>query len=152
MDYADVVAVIAGNGDPHRRWVVVGQAVVLESEARPEHRDLGPGPAVHDLHAVDGGDQEILVTAATEVGGHHRADDPAHGGYFPHRGPVGPVQRPDRTREPPGLGALDDVKLPIALDVGQCRARGRRCSRVFDQTRPRRVVKAFTVSVSVAPG
>ena len=78
-----------------------------------------PGLAVEDDHAVDGRGQHVLI-ARSEVGRDDRADHPVHR-CLPQGAAVGAVERVHRTGRAV-VGALDDLQLPVAEDVGQRRA------------------------------
>ena len=74
--------------------------------------------------AVGGRDDHVLVAATGEVGGHGRADHLRRwSSPTTRRCPVGAVQHVDGPAVA-GLGALDDVELPVALHVGQGRRVG----------------------------
>ena len=150
---------VAGQGDPDGPVGVVGdQRRVLQAEVGAEVGDLGPGPAVEDQGAGDGGDDHVVVAAAGEVGGDHRADDPADAGGLPDLLAGGGVEDPDRARpapvpgrSPPPPGAIRcpgrrrgparrrccrRARSTIAAGTGRCRPSRCRCPRLPGRTPP----------------
>ena len=110
-----------------------------------------PAEAVEDLDAVDGGHQEILVTVAGEVGGDDGADHAGNHRLVPYRRPSGPVDYPDRPEVPVSVPSTTS-NCPLPSTSANAGLDDVCPSRVSDHTRPRRVVKDFRVSVSLAPG
>ena len=113
--------------------VPLGSSVTSGAFCRPRvglrSAICGAGLPVEDQGAGDGGDDHVVVARTGQVGGHHRADDPADVAGLPDRLAGGGVEDPDRAGP---VRCPDRSPRPPAATRCRARRRGpatRRCSR-----------------------